>query len=174
MTGPYPVPPPPGYGYGYGPPGGPAAPPWAGGGRAVNPAGIAVSLVGGALVLLAAFLPWYSAGDNDTVLADIVRALDVDGAKAFPKAYFGWLIWVVLAGCVVAALFANLPGRASGALRVAAPVLGAAGALCVVLALDDLIRQGSVFDNSGAGLYLTLIGFLVAGAGGALGPRRTR
>ncbi len=45
MTGPYPVPPPPGYGYGYGPPGGPATPPWAGGGRAVNPAGIAVSRV---------------------------------------------------------------------------------------------------------------------------------
>ena len=165
MTHPYPpVSPPPGYGYGADPYASPASPVR----RAANPLGIVATLVGGGLVLLGSFLPWYT----DTYLGDIVNALDADGAKAFPKAYFDWLMWVLLAVTVVAGLFANLPLGAATALRIVSPILGALGAVLVFASLNDLISNGSAFDHSAVGLYLTLVGFLLAGVGGVLGPRR--
>ncbi len=138
--------------------------------RVVNPAGIAIALLGGGAALIGSFVDWYT----DVKLGDIVNALDVDGAKAFPKAYFGWLMWVLLAATVVTALFANLPHGAAGALRIVSPVLGAVGAVLVLVSLDELVQTGSVYDHSSGGLYLVLLGFVGAGVGGALGPRRSR
>jgi hypothetical protein len=168
-----PYPPGPGQG-GYGPP----VPPGYGrygasagrppGRRAANPAGIAVALIGGGTALIGTFVDWYTG----VTLGDIVNALDADGAKAFPKAYFGWLMWVLLAATVVTALFANLPHGAANALRVISPVLGALGVVLVLVSLNELSQQGSVFDHSSGGLYLVLLGFAVAGVGGLFGPRR--
>jgi hypothetical protein len=136
--------------------------------RVPNPVGIAIALVGGIAALVGVFVDWYT----DVQLGDIVNGLDADGAKAFPKAYFGWLMWVLLAATVVAALLANLPVGVAGALRVISPILGVLGAVLVIVSLHELIRGASVFDHSAGGLYLVLVGFVVSGAGGVPGPRR--
>lgn len=140
--------------------------------RSANPVGIVVAIVGGALSLIGTLVEWYSPGS--VTLQDIIRALDAPGAKAFPKAYFGWLMWVVLALTVVAALFANVAGPLSTPMRVASPVLGALGAILVCVSLGQLISGRSILDQSGAGLWLVLGGFIVAGLAGVLGPRRAR
>ena len=138
--------------------------------RVGNPAAMLFALLGGAAALVGTLLDWYSPGPVS--LSDIVHALDAPGAKAFPKAYFGWLMFVLLAVTVVAALFANAAHPLSTALRVISPLLGVLGAALVCLSLDQLIQGASIFDHTGAGLWLVLAGFVVAGLSGIPGPRR--
>lgn len=156
----------PAQGYAYPPPGrgGPAS-------RTANPLGIALATIGGALALIGTLVDWYSPGS--TSLQEIIQALDAPGAKPFPKAYFGWLMWVLLALTVVAALFANTAGPLGSTLRVVSPLFGVLGAVLVCTSLGQLIQRGSIFDHSSAGLWLVLAGFILAGAGGISGPRRS-
>lgn len=156
----------PAQGYGYPPPGrgGLAS-------RTANPLGIALATIGGGLALIGTLVDWYSPGS--TSWQDIIQALDAPGAKAFPKAYFGWLMWVLLALTVVAALFANTAGPLGTTLRVVSPLFGVLGAVLVCTSLGQLIQRGSIFDHSSAGLWLVLAGFILAGAGGIPGPRRS-
>jgi hypothetical protein len=135
-----------------------------------NPVAMAFALVGGAAVLVGTLLDWYSRGDVS--LQDIVKALDAPGAKAFPKAYFGWLMFVLLAATVMAALFANAVHPFSTALRIVSPLLGVLGAALVCLSLHQLSQGASIFDHTAVGLWLVLAGFVVAGLSGMPGPRR--
>lgn len=154
-------------GYGYPPPGRGAS-----ASRRANPVGIASAAIGGSLALLGTLLDWYSPGSIS--LQDILQALQAPGAKAFPRAYFGWLMWVLLALTVVTALFANTVGPLSTTFRVASPLIGVLGAVLICVSLGQLVRDQSIFDRSSAGLWLVLAGFLIAGMSAIPGPRRKR
>lgn len=136
-----------------------------------NVVGIAVATLGGVLVVVGSLVDWYSPGS--VKLQDIVYALDnVSGAKALPKAYFGWLMWVLLALAGAAAMFGNVPSPASTLCRVASPVLAVLAVVLACVSLSQLIEGRSIFDHAAAGLWLVLAGFVVIGVGGVLGPRR--
>jgi hypothetical protein len=137
--------------------------------RRGNPGAMAFALIGGSAVLVGTLLDWYSPGVS---LPDIVKALDAPGAKAFPKAYFGWLMFVLLAVTVIATLFANAAHRLSTALRILSPLLGLLGAALACLSLHQLIQGASIFAHASVGLWLVLAGFVVAGLSGIPGPRR--
>lgn len=154
----------PGYGY---PPAGWATHPV----RRANPVGLVLAVLGGSVALVGTLVDWYSPGS--IALHDIIAGLDAPGAKAFPRAYFDWLMWALLALTVVTALFANTVGPLTTTLRVASPLLGALGAILVCASLGQLISGQSIFEHSGAGLWLVLAGFVLAGASGIIGPRRS-
>ena len=139
--------------------------------RVGNPVAMMLAIDGGGAALVGMLLNWYS---GDVSLGDIVDALDAPGAKAFPKAYFGWVMFVLLAATVVAALLANTTLAVGGPLRVVSPVLGVAGAALVLVSLHQLISSGSIFEHSAIGLWLVLAGFVVAGLSGIPGPRHRR
>src|SRR5215471_8426084 len=52
----------------------------------------------GAALLIAGFtaLAWYRIVGRDIKFSDFHKALSPPGAPAFPKAYFGWLGWLLL------------------------------------------------------------------------------
>jgi hypothetical protein len=146
--------------------------------------GIAIAVVGALFMIVAiTALNWYSANGEHAKLSDLKKSLDGPGAPGFPKAYFGWLVWVLVVLVLVAAVVANLPiGPAAAAMRIVAPVLGVVGVVVTLLALNNYwsklkdLNGGDadvgLFKHSAVGLYLTLIGFLVAGVAGVFGPRR--
>jgi hypothetical protein len=106
-----------------------------------------IGLIGaaaGAALLIVSFtaLAWYRIVGQDVKFSDCHRSLNQPGAPGFPKAYFGWLGWVLLA-------LNNYRDNATNAL-------GGVG----------------VFKHSAVGLYFALIGFLTAGVAGVFGPRR--
>lgn len=138
--------------------------------RVGNPVAMMLAIDGGAAALVGMLLNWYSG----VPLGDIVDALDAPGAKAFPKAYLGWIMFVLLAATVVAALLANTTLLVGGLLRVISPVLGGAGAALVLVSLHQLISSGSIFEHTAIGLWLVLAGFVVAGLAGIPGPRRRK
>lgn len=138
--------------------------------RVGNPVAMMLGIDGGAAALVGMLLNWYSG----VPLGDIVDALDAPGAKAFPKAYLGWIMFVLLAATVVAALLANTTLLVGGLLRVISPVLGGAGAALVLVSLHQLISSGSIFEHTAIGLWLVLAGFVVAGLAGIPGPRRRK
>jgi hypothetical protein len=144
-----------------------------------------IGLIGaavGAALLIVSFtaLAWYRIIGRDIKSNDIHKSLNQPGAPAFPKAYFGWLGWVLLALVVVSALLASLPiGSAALTFRIVAPVAGVVGIIVTLLALNNywdkannVLGDVGVFKHSAVGLYLTLIGFLIAGVAGVSGPRR--
>lgn len=139
--------------------------------RGANTMGIALAAIGGVVALIGTLVDWYSPSVS---LRDIILALDAPGAKAFPQAYFQWLMWVLLALTVAAALFANTVSPLSTALRVASPILGALGVVLVLVSLGQVIEGASIFSHASGGLWLVLGGFVVAGAAGTLGPVRLR
>jgi hypothetical protein len=137
----------------------------------------------GAGVLIAGFtaLAWYRIVGRDIKFSDFHTALSRPGAPAFPKAYFGWLGWVLLTVVVVSAVLASLPiGSLALTFRIVAPVAGVIGIVVTLLALNSYWNNAKsflgdigVFKHSAVGLYATLIGFLIAGVAGLFGPRRT-
>jgi hypothetical protein len=144
-----------------------------------------IGLIGGAVgaaLLIVSFtaLAWYRIIGRDIKFSDIHKSLNEPGAPAFPKAYFGWLGWVLLALVVVSAVLASLPiGSAALTFRIVAPATGLVGIIVTLLALNNywdkannVLGDVGVFKHSAAGLYLTLIGFLIAGVAGVSGPRR--
>jgi hypothetical protein len=168
-----------GYGYSHGSDRG-------GYGRRRETVGI-IGLIGaviGAVLLILGFtaLDWYNAQGDKLKVSDIHKSLNGTGAPAFPKAYFGWLGWVLLALVVVAAVLASLPiGSGALAFRIIAPIVGVAGIVITLLALNnfwDKVKEVNgggdfgTFKHSAIGLYLTLAGFVVAGLAGVFGPRR--
>jgi hypothetical protein len=137
----------------------------------------------GAAMLIAGFtaLAWYRIVGRDIKFGDFHRALNQPGAPAFPKAYFGWLGWVLLAVVVVSAALASLPiGSFALTFRIVAPAAGVIGMVVTLLALNNywdnaksFLGDVGVFKHSTVGLYVTLIGFLIAGVAGIFGPRHT-
>jgi hypothetical protein len=143
--------------------------------------GLVVAAVGALLLIIGvAALNWYSAGAAHDKLTDLR-----DGAKqinaGFMKAYGGFLVWILVVAVVAAAVIASLPiGSTAAAFRVIAPVLGVLGLVITLLALNSLWSKAKdsgasdvgVFKHGTIGLYVTLLGFLVAGIAGVFGPRR--
>ncbi len=144
--------------------------------------GIAVAAVGALLLILGiSALDWYSAEGDKIKLSDVH-----DGAKQIDaglmKAYGGFLVWILLVLVVVSAVVASLPiGSPAVAFRIVAPVLGLLGVVITLIALNSFWSKAKdagstdvgIFKHSAIGLYLTLLGFLVAGVAGVFGPRRT-
>jgi hypothetical protein len=144
--------------------------------------GLIGAVVGAALLILGfTALAWYRIAGQDVKFSDLHRSLNQPGAPGLAKAYFGWLGWVLLAVVVVSALLASLPmGSAALMFRIVAPVAGAVGIVVTLLALNNywdkannVLGDVGVFKRSAVGLYLTLVGFLIAGVAGVFGPRRT-
>ncbi|PZS17513.1 MAG: hypothetical protein DLM57_08325 [Pseudonocardiales bacterium] len=146
--------------------------------------GIALVVVGAVLVLIAfTALDWYPGSAGPSAVAHItfsdLHRLTADASGVgIAAAYFGWLAWVLLILVIVVGFAANLPTRATNALRVAGFVLGLAGAAATYLALAKLASAGGgsrgAFDHAKAGVWLAVVGYLVAAAGAVIGPvRRT-
>lgn len=133
--------------------------------------GLIIATVGAAAAIIGFFTPWYSANGANTKLKDIVTAVKPDGAPGLAHAWFGWLMWVVFGLAAIAAFVAVLPSPAGIALRIIAPLLGLVGAVLVYAALNSVTSKSnaSPFDHAGIGLWLTLLGFVVVGVGGAFG-----
>ncbi len=133
--------------------------------------GLIIASVGAAAAIIGFFTPWYSANGTDTKLKDIVAAVKPDGAPGLAHAWFGALMWVVFGLAAIAAFLAVLPTPAGTALRILAPLLGIVGAVLVYAALNSVTSKSdaSPFDHAAVGLWLTLLGFVVVGVGGAFG-----
>ena len=142
--------------------------------------GIAAAVVGALLLILGiAALDWYSAGGDKLKLSDLhkeAKAADI----GLMKAYGGFLVWILVVLVVVAAVLACIPGSASATFRVVAPVVGLVGLVVTLVALNSFwskVKDAGgtdvgIFKHSAIGLYLTLLGFVVAGIAGVFGPRR--
>ena len=134
----------------------------------------------GAVLLIIAFtaVDWFSQFGGDSHFGDIHNVLDAspNQANGLPKAYFGWLGWVLLIAVVVLAIAANLPSAASGPLRVLGAVLAAAAIAITFFAiqLTDAPSYTQVLKHVRVGFYLALAGFLLAGIGALVGPSTRR
>ncbi len=129
-------------------------------------------IVGALFALIGTLMHWYQVTGVNVDLHDLTKGTDVAGAKALPRVYFGWLLWVSLALTIVTALLANVPWSLSTALRVLSPVFGALCVLLLLVSLGQLRENASVFDNAAVGLWVILLGFVLTGIGGTFGPRR--
>jgi hypothetical protein len=139
-------------------------------------------LLAGVVLLLVSFtaVDWYPGSNQPSAVAhigftDLHHLSAASTSVAIAKAYFGWLAWVLLILVIVVGFAANLPGPASNGLRAAGLAIGVAGAAVTYLALDKLAGwagSGRAFDDAQAGVWLAIGGYLVAGLGAVLGPRR--
>lgn len=155
--------------------------------RGIGVTGVVVLSVGIALVLLSIrVLSWYAVdGNTDSAgsgftFTDLRGNADQLGAP-IASAYFDWLAVALLIALAVVGFLANLRGPASDVLRVLGFLLGVVGTAGTYYALAQLFNaqraagasDHSVAHNSTLGVWLALAGFLTAGAGAVLGPRRT-
>jgi hypothetical protein len=150
--------------------------------RSIGAPGIALTLVGAVLLMISfTAVDWYPGSTGPSAIAhitftDLHRLTTANTTVGIATAYFGWLAWVLLILVIAVGLAANLPTRAANGLRAAGFALGLAGAACTYLALSKLASAsgGSVgaFDHARIGVWLALAGYLVAGAGAAIGPLR--
>jgi hypothetical protein len=139
-------------------------------------------LLGGLAVLLAlTVLDWYDYdGGLNTVPAATFRSLrdaaDFPGLPWIVPAYFDWLAWALLIAVIAVGTLANFPVRASDPLRAIGLVLGAAGTAVTYWALQEFRSYGDegsyAFQAASLGLWFAMGGFLLAGIGAAIGPRR--
>lgn len=89
----------------------------------------------------------------------------------YPKAYFSWLGWVLLAAAGITALAACLPTTARASLRVVAATLGVIGFACTVFAVVVLMSRLHLHGTDAlrilsVGCYLAMAGFLAITLGG--------
>ena len=148
--------------------------------EAVGVVGLALAAVGALLLILGiAALDWYSAGGDKLKLSDLHKAAK-EADIGLMKAYGGFLVWILVVLVVVAAVLASVPGPAAATFRVVAPVVGLLGLVITLVALNSFWSKAKdagstdvgIFKHSAIGLYLTLLGFVVAGIAGVFGPRR--
>jgi hypothetical protein len=149
--------------------------------RSIGVPGIGLILAGVVLLLVSfTAVDWYPGSNRPSAVAhigftDLHHLTAASTSVAIAKAYFGWLAWVLLILVIVVGFAANVPTPAANGLRVAGFALGLAGAAVTYLALDRLAGWAgsrSAFDHARAGVWLAIGGYLVAGLGAGLGPRR--
>ncbi|HEV7205007.1 MAG TPA: hypothetical protein VGN18_10370 [Jatrophihabitans sp.] len=156
------------------------------GARAFGVRGAAFVVIGGTFVVLAILgLSWYAVEDGaDTAgsgftFADLKANADQLSAP-IASAYFDWLAWALLVAVVLVGFAATLPTKVADVLRVLGFFLGVVGVAATFYALAQLFNAqraagGSdhgVWHNSTLGTWAALGGFLLAGIGAVLGPRR--
>jgi hypothetical protein len=140
-------------------------------------------LVGGAAVLLSFVgLDWYgypSSGANrvDAVtFADLAANEDAPGMPGIVTTYFDWLGWVLLILVVAIGATAKIASRSATALGVAGALVGVAGSASTYWAVQEATSFGDeggyAFQSAAVGLWFALCGFLLAGIGAVIGPRR--
>ena len=137
----------------------------------VGTTGVIVSVAGALMALVGTALPWYSVHGVHVRLQDFTAGTSASAAKALPHAYFGWLLWVLLALTIIAALLAAVPGPLSRTLRILSPLLGGLSALLMLVSLGQL-EEASIYNHTALGFWVILIGFISTGLGGSFGPRR--
>ena len=144
----------------------------------VGVVGVAL-MVAGAVMVLVSFTAadWYEGTRGaDSVgprtFGSLHTLTKYPGTPAVPHAYFSWLAWVLLIASIILALGANLPTAYANHLRVLGALVGMVGAGATYVAIEQPHQgtSGSAFDNASAGIWLALLGFLLAGAGAAIGP----
>jgi hypothetical protein len=142
-------------------------------------------MVIGAIMLLLSFttLDWYPGSQGADALhgisfTDLHHNLGALLAPAATKVFFGWASWLLLILLIIVGFGANLPISAANELRVLGLFLGLVGAAFTYYALSEYMRalrdhgggSGGALDNAQAGIWLALIGYLLAGAGAMIGP----
>jgi hypothetical protein len=140
--------------------------------------GLAVTLAGAVLVLLAlTTLDWLSVR-GDSTFAQISARLHVMGpyASGLAIAYFNWLGWVAFGVVLAVAVLAALPTAHPAVLRVAGLLLGVAAAALTIwsvkLSATSVPSLGDTLSSQRAGFYAAVVGFVLMGVGAALGPSR--
>lgn len=151
-------------------------------------AGIVLMAVGVVLLWLSfTTLDWYPRPK----VADAVQKIDFvalhHNLDTFPapgptKAYFTWLAWVLLIVLILVAFAANVPTKASDGLRLTGFFLGLVGAAFTYYALSRYAQaqhdlhgsNGDALDHAQIGIWFAFGGYLLAGAGAAIGPRRAK
>lgn len=146
--------------------------------RDVGVAGIGLVILGGALLLISfTTSDWYGgSGGADSVghitFTTLHRLTADHRAPALVGAYFGWLAWALLILVIVLGLAANLPSPAVVGLRVGGFFLGLLGAALTFVALSKLVGPGaSVLTRMRSGVWLAVLGYVMAAVGAMLGPR---
>jgi hypothetical protein len=152
------------------------------GSRSIGVAGIGLVLLGVVALLVSFTAPvdWYPGSTGPSAVAhirfsDLHHLTAASGSVAIAKAYFGWLAWVLLIVLIIVGFAANMPTPAADGLRVLGFVVGLAGAAVTYVALNRLAGSagsGGAFEHSRAGVWLAVTGYLVAGVGAAVGPKR--
>jgi hypothetical protein len=157
-----------------------------GSGASIGVVGLAAVVLGAVLVLVSfTALSWYGGGRGaDSAGAakfgDLHTLATAVAGSGLGRTYFSWLAWILLILVIVIGLAANIPSPGTGALRGIGLVVGGAAAVLTYLAVAKLFdavhalggTQVGVFDHAQPGLYLALAGFLLAGVGAAIGPKR--
>jgi hypothetical protein len=144
----------------------------------IGTAGLGVTLAGGVLVLLAfTTLDWLSFR-GDSTFAQITARVHVMGpyASGLAIAYFNWLGWVAFGVVLVVAVLAALPTSHSTPLRVIGLLLGVGAAVLtfwsIKLSATSAPSWSDTLSSQRLGFYAAVVGFLLMGAGAALGPSR--
>jgi hypothetical protein len=141
--------------------------------RSYGIVGTVLTLLGGIAVLVSfTALDWYGNG----TFSDIRSSLsDNANANGFAKVYFGWLGWVALIIVVVAGVLASFPTPALRICRIIGIVVGIAMSGLTFLAIDfsgNSTGYSDYLKNAQIGFYFAVAGFLLAGIGAGIGPRR--
>lgn len=150
--------------------------------RPVNYAGIALVLVGAALVLASRrYLDWYdfpnttADSSGDATFSLLRTSVDQLGGAGVAIAYFDWLALTLLIAVIVAGWLANVAWPPATALRVLGFAFGFIGSAATYYALAQHANatgsSHNIFHNSTWGLWAAIGGFLFAALGAALGPR---
>jgi hypothetical protein len=156
--------------------------------RAIGVPGMVLVLAGALLALASfGFLDWYDAAARadttpEITFSELRTSADQLSGASSAMAYFDWLAWVALILVILVGIAANLPLSFADGLRVAGFLLGIVGVTATYVAIAQLhnaqvaagAEKHSVFYNSTWGLWFAFLGFVVAAAGAALGPRRVR
>ncbi|HEX3337195.1 MAG TPA: hypothetical protein VHS54_12105 [Jatrophihabitans sp.] len=154
--------------------------------RGLGVVGLVLVLAGAALVLVSfRFLDWYEirspSADSvpEITFSRLHRGVDDLGGAVVASAYFAWLAWVLLIGVIAVGCVANAPSPLADAMRVGGFLIGLLAAAATYYALaqyrDAQVNAGAtrhgVLFNSTWGLWIAIVGYLLAGVGAAVGPR---
>jgi hypothetical protein len=152
--------------------------------RGFGAIGTVIGLIGAAMVLLAfTALTWISIDGEGGISSfngkfnDLHNLATVGSGQApgLTKAYFSWLAWVLLVAVVVFVILGNLATNSHALWRILGLLVGIGGAVITLLALkDDDTSWSEVFKYCTWGFWLAIAGFVIAGIGAVVGPRRIR
>lgn len=142
----------------------------------------------GAVLLVVAFtvVDWFTHATDDgpshfSDIHNLVKRLEhVNAANSVSSAYFSWLGWVLLGVAVLAAILACAPGSTSTPFKVIGVLAALAGIVLTFVAID-IVKSGTsgapsysdYLKHSRLGFYLAIAGFVLAGVGALIGPRKT-